>query len=138
MTKTISFVASEELAEWLEEEAEKRMTTVSTTAQMLLAERYQEMAEPDVPENREERLDTRREEIVDLEDPQADVWRLEFEKQDFATRFREAVGEELLAGSDDKRKKVVHVEVGERSGEGVMDLATHAYSDDAMEVVTTD
>lgn len=38
MSQTISFVASDELAEYLEEEAERRMTTVSSTAQMLLAE----------------------------------------------------------------------------------------------------
>jgi len=38
MSKTISFVASDELADYLEEEAERRMTTVSSTAQMLLAE----------------------------------------------------------------------------------------------------
>lgn len=45
MSKTISFVASDELAEFLEEEAEKRMTTISSTAQMLLAEKAREMGE---------------------------------------------------------------------------------------------
>jgi hypothetical protein len=43
MTKTISFVASDELAEFLEAESEKRMTTISSTAQMLLAEKAREM-----------------------------------------------------------------------------------------------
>lgn len=38
--KTISFVAREELAEWIEEEADHRMTTVSSAAQQLLAEKY--------------------------------------------------------------------------------------------------
>lgn len=42
MGKTISFVATEKLAEWLEEESERRMTTVSSTAQQLLAEKYRE------------------------------------------------------------------------------------------------
>ena len=42
MSKTISFVASDELAEFLEREAEERMTTVSSTAQMLLAEKVRE------------------------------------------------------------------------------------------------
>ena len=42
MSKTISFVASDELAEYLEEESERRMTTVSSTAQMLLAEKARE------------------------------------------------------------------------------------------------
>lgn len=43
MSKTISFVASDDLAEFLEEESERRMTTVSSTAQMLLAEKVREM-----------------------------------------------------------------------------------------------
>lgn len=45
MSKTISFRASEELAEFLEEEAQRRMTTTSTVAQMLLAERVRELME---------------------------------------------------------------------------------------------
>jgi len=43
MSKTISFRASEELDEFLEEEAERRLTTKSTVAQMLLAERVRQM-----------------------------------------------------------------------------------------------
>ena len=43
MSKTISFVASDELADFLEEESERRMTTVSSTAQLLLAEKVREM-----------------------------------------------------------------------------------------------
>jgi hypothetical protein len=42
MSKTISFVASDELADFLSEESERRMTTVSSTAQMLLAEKARE------------------------------------------------------------------------------------------------
>ena len=42
MSKTISFVASDQLADFLEREAEERMTTVSSTAQMLLAEKIRE------------------------------------------------------------------------------------------------
>ena len=41
-SKTISFVAKDELVEWLEEESEKRMTSMSSTVQQLLAERYRE------------------------------------------------------------------------------------------------
>lgn len=43
MSKTVSFRASEELDEFLEKEAERRMTTKSTVAQMLLAERVREL-----------------------------------------------------------------------------------------------
>jgi len=43
MSKTISFVASDQLADFLEEESNRRMTTVSSTAQMLLAEKVKEI-----------------------------------------------------------------------------------------------
>jgi polyphosphate kinase len=50
MSKTVSFRASEELDEFLEDEAERRMTTKSTVAQMLLAERVKQIrGEPDAP-----------------------------------------------------------------------------------------
>ena len=43
MSRTVSFRASEDLDEFLEEEAERRMTTKSTVAQMLVAERAQRL-----------------------------------------------------------------------------------------------
>jgi hypothetical protein len=43
MTVTISFRVAEELEEFLKEEAEERMTTKSTVAQMLLAEKVKEI-----------------------------------------------------------------------------------------------
>lgn len=43
MSRTVSFRASEELDEFLEEEAERRMTTKSTVAQMLVAERVRQL-----------------------------------------------------------------------------------------------
>jgi len=43
-SKTISFVAKGDLVEWLEEESEKRMTSMSSTVQQLLAEKYREEA----------------------------------------------------------------------------------------------
>ena len=43
MSRTVSFRASEELDDFLEQEAERRMTTKSTVAQMLLAERVREL-----------------------------------------------------------------------------------------------
>jgi len=45
MSRTVSFRASEGLDEFLEQEAERRMTTKSTVAQMLLAERVRELQE---------------------------------------------------------------------------------------------
>lgn len=40
--KTVSFVATQELADWLQEQSETRMTTVSSAAQQLLVEKYRE------------------------------------------------------------------------------------------------
>lgn len=45
MSRTVSFRASEELDEFLEQEAERRMTTKSTVSQMLLAERVRQLKE---------------------------------------------------------------------------------------------
>jgi len=53
MGKTISFVATDELAEWIEEESERRMTSVSSTAQQLLAERYHMDRTDEEPEDDE-------------------------------------------------------------------------------------
>lgn len=47
MSNVVSFRCSEELDEFLEQEAERRMTTKSTVAQMLLVERVREMREDD-------------------------------------------------------------------------------------------
>lgn len=43
MSNVVSFRCSDELEEFLEQEAEERMTTKSAAAQMLLAEKVQEM-----------------------------------------------------------------------------------------------
>ena len=45
MSNVVSFRCSEELDEFLEREAERRMTTKSTVAQMLLVERVRELRE---------------------------------------------------------------------------------------------
>lgn len=45
MSRVVSFRASEELDEFLEQEAERRMTTKSTVANMLIAERVRELQE---------------------------------------------------------------------------------------------
>lgn len=45
MSRVVSFRASEELDEFLEQEAERRMTTKSTVANMLIAERVRQMQE---------------------------------------------------------------------------------------------
>lgn len=87
MTKTISFVASDDLAEYLEEESERRMTTISSTAQMLLAEKYraeQDDAEADPPAKATE------EPSKDVFDNNQDVWhRPNSDKHDYAVKVPE-------------------------------------------------
>jgi len=48
MSEVVTFRCRGELAEWLEQEAERRMTTKSAVAQMLLAEKFREMKGEDV------------------------------------------------------------------------------------------
>jgi hypothetical protein len=47
MSKTVSFRCSDELDDFLETEAERRMTTKSTVAQILVAERATQMMDGD-------------------------------------------------------------------------------------------
>ena len=50
MGETVSFVAREELAEWLESRAEQEMKTVSSLVQDIVAEKYREEARSTAPE----------------------------------------------------------------------------------------
>ena len=42
MSKTVSFVAREELSEWLESRADEQMKTISSVVQDIVAEKYRE------------------------------------------------------------------------------------------------
>jgi predicted transcriptional regulator len=53
MSRTVSFRASEELDEYLEELAEERMTTKSTVANMLVAERIRQIRDDEEEESEE-------------------------------------------------------------------------------------
>jgi predicted DNA-binding protein len=54
MSRTVSFRASEELDEYLEQEAERRLTTKSTVVQMIVAEHFQEVKEEQQEDGSEE------------------------------------------------------------------------------------
>jgi len=69
--KTISFVATEKLAEWIEQQADERMTTVSSAAQQLLAEKYREEQESDG--RAEGRADTSKDGSAGAEDDQPEA-----------------------------------------------------------------
>lgn len=82
MSRTVSFRASEKLDEFLEQEAERRLTTKSTVVQMMVAERYRQLQderqdEPAVSEVKESETD--RGEFADsgkpgIFDRQSDHW----------------------------------------------------------------
>ena len=91
MSKTISFVASDELANYLEEESERRLTTVSSTAQMLLAEKARETGgvggETEPAETAAEASDN------DVFDEYSDAWyRPDSEKRNYAVNVPESAG----------------------------------------------
>ncbi|MFB6196818.1 MAG: hypothetical protein ABEI52_00920 [Halobacteriaceae archaeon] len=107
MSKTISFVASDKLAEWLEEESERRMTTISSTAQQLLAEKYrQDEASGGSGEREAEQGETP--EIDGLVVDDDNVFHFSLREQ--AQAFRDSISDEWLAEEDDARRKEVHVE----------------------------
>lgn len=93
MSKTISFVASDELAEFLEQESERRMTTISSTAQMLLAEKAREMGGVGQPEGDKPDSGGGDENSDDALDRHPNVWyHPDSEKHEYAVRppgFRE-------------------------------------------------
>lgn len=86
--KTISFVATEELADWIEEEADRRMTTISSAAQQLLAEKYRAEHELEEPGDDEPADDEPADD--DLPEPfqlcPDKWWRPDSEKHKFAVR----------------------------------------------------
>jgi len=97
MSVTISFRCSEELAEFLESEAERRMTTKSAVAQMLVAEKAREMMGQT---GSDEGADH------DLSD-YMDGNEIEFPDRESARAFRDAVSENLLSEDDDARLNTV-------------------------------
>lgn len=89
--KTISFVATGELAEWIEQEADRRMTTVSTATQQLLAEKYRAEQESDESDEQAEAEQPVSEGAEDdlpeaLKRHSDKWWRPESDKHDFAVR----------------------------------------------------
>lgn len=110
MSRTVSFRCSEELDEWLEQEAERRMTTKSTVAQMIVANYAQDISgdretgEPPIapPEARQDPSEPVKGTAIG---EQTDV---EFESKDAADKFREE-HPHLVVDDDDTRLKTVAV-----------------------------
>lgn len=119
MTVTISFRVSEELESFLNEEAERRMTTKSTVAQMLLAEKAKEImsegeGESGGNEGESEGNDVQTEDLADqievVEDDHVEgATAYQFPHKSQADAFRDEIGESALSEGDDKRLKTVRV-----------------------------
>jgi len=75
MSKTISFVASDELAEWLESEANDRMMTVSSTAQILLAEHVQGCEETTETTETKPEESEQSHDVLQFLERHSDVWK---------------------------------------------------------------
>ena len=93
MSKTVSFRASEELDDFLEQEAERRMTTKSTVAQMLLAERVRQLQgersdeSDESSETAQSEVEEPGESLPEVFDQHRDHWyRPDSEKYKFAVR----------------------------------------------------
>lgn len=104
MTVTISFRVSEELEEFLEQEAEERMTTKSTVAQMLLAERVRQV------KNETGGSD----ESKDAQEPASTVFlgepgEFQFASKTEADAFRDEYSQFVDTDRDDKRMSYVAV-----------------------------
>ena len=104
MSKTISFVATDKLAEWIEEESDRRMTTVSSAAQQLLAEKFR--AEQGASETAKPASDEP-DEPDELDEPTT----YRFQSKEQADAFRAEVSQHL-ADVDDKRLKEVTLAAG--------------------------
>jgi predicted transcriptional regulator len=104
MTVTISFRVSEELEEFLEQEAKERMTTKSTVAQMMLAERVTQIRD-DTDTNGTGK---------DAEEPAStgllgEARRIEFQSKDAADAFRDEYSQFVDGERDDLRLSRVAV-----------------------------
>jgi hypothetical protein len=103
MSKTVSFVARDELAEWLEQRAEERMKSISAVCQDIVAaeyrrERGQETAKSDQSGD-------------DTEEPLQHDTEFQFATKREADAVRTQF-EEFLSGDDDKRLKNVEFAEG--------------------------
>lgn len=80
MSRTVSFRASEKLDEFLEQEAERRLVTKSTVAQMLVAERYRQLQDEREDESQVPEVDETDAEEDDLSSGDSKEERPEFER----------------------------------------------------------
>jgi hypothetical protein len=96
MTKTVSFVARDELAEWLEQEAEEQMTSISAVCQQVVAEEY-----------RRRETEDEKEEVPGGSERVGHSTSFEMRSKHDASEVRKAF-EQYLSDEDDARYNEVH------------------------------
>jgi hypothetical protein len=111
MSRTVSFVARDELADWLEQRAEDRMKSISAVCQDIVAAEYRRQRDDDGAKGGSSPQDTDKSGDDDGPEPLQSEQRFSF-----ATK-READGvrtqfTEFLSENDDRRLKKVTFEEG--------------------------
>lgn len=90
MSETVSFRCTGELVEFLEQEAERRMTTKSSVAQMLLAEKFREAQTEDTGNGESTGDDTSESGLPEIFERHADKWyRPDSHRSEFAVQTPE-------------------------------------------------
>lgn len=138
MSRTVSFRCSEDLDEFLEEEAERRMTTKSAVAQMIVAEYAREVSQDSATENEPVTPPEARHAAPDgvNAEPFEEPVGAEFESKTEADAARDDFSQYLHDDLDDKRQTVVYfksgtpAEVVEEIEERAIELQAHSQSSD--------
>lgn len=111
MGETVSFVAREELAEWLEKRAEAEMKTVSSLVQDIVAEEYHRQRENSPSEGDDDGPDVGSDtgESNDPMERHPDVWYVpDSDKYDFAVRHpSDGDATEYYKTADGARKRIL-------------------------------
>lgn len=118
MSKTVSFVARDELAEWLERRAEEQMKSISAVCQDIVAAEYRRQQQSNGGKTDQTQLETG--ESGSEEDPLEAEADFEFESKAKADAAR-ADFSQYVSENDDKRLKEVRFEEG-TPGEVVEEL----------------
>jgi predicted transcriptional regulator len=126
MSKTVSFVARDELAEWLEQRAEERMKSISAVCQDIVAAEYRRQQQENGDKTDQTQLDTGESEESETCDlPSETVFNFESKRE--ADAVRTQFGKHL-SENDDARLKEVYFAEG-TPGEVVEELERRAKSE---------
>jgi len=126
MSKTVSFVARDELAEWLEQRAEERMKSISAVCQDIVAAEYRRQQQENGDKTGQTQLDTGGSDEIEVEALESEtVFKFASKREADAVRTQ---FEQHLSTNDDKRMNEVYFREG-TPGEVVEELKRRADSE---------